>query len=84
MKNNFVQQFFLLINPVWNLSPIHTMADSDLADFCQIHYITKFFFLNNNMYTHTSLTVSSIIMPLWVGASKNNLRISNTPINKKK
>ena len=73
MKNNFVEQFFVLINPVWNLSPIHTMADSNLADFCQIHYIPNIFFLNNNMYTHTSLTVSSIIMPGWVGASKNNL-----------
>ena len=29
--------------------------------------------LNYNMYTHTSLTVSSTIMPGCVDASKNNL-----------
>ena len=43
MKDIFVEQFFVLINPVWNLSPVHTMAESDLADFCQIHYIPKNF-----------------------------------------
>ena len=71
MKDIFVEQFFVLINPVWYLSPVHTMTDSDLADFGQILYLK--ISLNNNMYTHTSLTVSSIIMPYWVGASKNNL-----------
>ena len=50
MKVIFVEQFFVLINPVWDLSPV-----------------------NNNIYIHTSLTVSSIIMPGWVEASKNNL-----------
>ena len=81
MKDIFVEQFFVLINPVWDLSPVHTMTDSDLAEFdsiCQ-HYLK----ISLNMYTHTSLTVSSIIMPRWVGASKNNFNISNTPINKK-
>ena len=58
------------------------MADSDLADFDQIQYLK--ISLNNNMYSNTSLTVLSIIMPRWVEASKNNLSVSNTPINKKK
>ena len=71
MKDIFVEQFFVLINPVWDLSPVHTMTDSDLADFGQILYLK--ISLNNNMYTHTSLTISSIIMPCCVGASKNNL-----------
>ena len=66
MKDIFVKQFFVLINPVWNSSPVHTMTD-----FGQIHYLK--ISLNNNMYTHTSLTVSSIIMFSWVGASKNIL-----------
>ena len=66
MKDIFVEQFFVLTNPVWHSSPVHNMTD-----FGQIHYLK--ISLNNNMYTHTSLTVSSIIMPGWVGASKNNL-----------
>ena len=41
-----------------------------MTDFGQIHYLK--IYLNNNMYKHTSLTVSSNIMPDWVGASKNN------------
>ena len=69
MKDIFVEQFFVLINPVWDLSPVHTMTD--LEDFGQIHYLK--ISLRNNMYTHTSLTVSSIIMPSWIGSSKNNL-----------
>ena len=56
MKDIFVEQFFVLINPVWDLSPLHAMTDSDLADFGQIFYLK--ISLNNNMYTHTSLTVS--------------------------
>ena len=80
MKDIFVEQFFVLINPVWDLSPAHTMVDTDLADFDQIHYLKISL---NNMYTHNSLTISSIIMPRWVGASKNNFSISDTPINKK-
>ena len=66
MKDIFVEQFFVLINPVWDSSPVHTMTD-----FGQIHYLK--ISLNNNMYTHTSLTVSSTIMPHWVGALKHNL-----------
>ena len=66
MKDIFVEQFFILTNPVWDLSLVHTMTD-----FVLIHYLK--IPLKNNMYTHTSLTVSSIIMPSWVGASKNNL-----------
>ena len=69
MKDTFAEQFFVLINPVWDLSPVHTMTD--LEDFGQIHYLK--ISLKNNMYTHTSLTVSSIIMPSWIGSSKNNL-----------
>ena len=69
MKNILVEQFFLLINPVWDLLPVYTMAD--LVDFGSIHYLE--ISLNNDVYTHTSLTVSSIIMAGWVGASKNNL-----------
>ena len=42
-----------------------------MTDFGQIHYLK--IYLNNNMYTHTSMAVSSIIMPGWLGASKNNL-----------
>ena len=57
------------------------MVDTDLADFDQIHYLKISL---NNMYTHNSLTISSIIMPRWAGASKNNFSISDTPINKKK
>ena len=81
MKDIFVDKFFVLINPVWDLSPVHTMDDSGLADFGQIHYVKVS--LSNNMYTNTSLTVTSIIMPRWVGTSKNNFSISNTLINKK-
>ena len=66
MKDIFVEQFFVLTNPVWHSSPVHNMTD-----FGQIHYLK--ISLNNNMYTHTSLTVSSIIMPGWVGALKHNL-----------
>ena len=69
LKDIFVEQFFVLINPVSYLSPVHTMTG--LADFGQIYYLK--ISLNDNMYTHTSLTVSSIIMAGWVGASKNNL-----------
>ena len=82
MKDIFAEQFLALINPVWDLSPVHTMADSDLADFDQIQYLK--ISLSNNMYSNTSLTVLSIIMLRWVEASKNNLSVSNTPINKKK
>ena len=42
-----------------------------MTDFGQIHYLK--IFLNNNMYTHTSLTVLQIIMSGWLGASKNCL-----------
>ena len=66
MKDIFVEQFFVLTNPVWDSSPVHNMTD-----FGQIHYLK--ISLNNNMYTHTSLTVSSSIMPGWVGALKHNL-----------
>ena len=66
MKDIFVQQSFVLINPVWDSSLVHNMTD-----FGQIHYLKNS--LNNNMYKHTSLTVSSNIMPDCVGASKNNL-----------
>ena len=65
MKDIFVEQFFILTNPVLDLSLVHTMTD-----FVLIHYLK--IPLKNNMYTHTSLAVSSIIMPSW-GASKNNL-----------
>ena len=68
MKDIFVEQFFVLINPVWELSPAYNMTD-----FGQIHYIK--ISLNNNMYTNTRLTVSSFIKPGWVGASKNNLAL---------
>ena len=68
MKDILVEQFFVSINPVWDLSPVHTMVDSDLADFDQIQYLK--ISLNNNMYTNTSLTVSSSITPRWVGVSK--------------
>ena len=40
---------------------------ADLVKFGQIDYPK--ISVNNNMNTHTSLTVSSIIMPSWVGAS---------------
>ena len=66
MKDIFLEQFFLLINPVWDSSLVYTMTD-----FGQIHYLK--ISLNNNMYAHPGLAVSSIIMPGWVGASKNNL-----------
>ena len=63
----FVEEFLFLIDPVWDSSPALTMTD-----FGQTHYLK--ISLNNNMYTHTSLlSVSSIIMPGWAGASKNNL-----------
>ena len=38
MKDIFAEQFFVLINPVWDLSPAHTMtdlADSLTKNFCQ-------------------------------------------------
>ena len=66
MKYIFVEQLFVLINPVWDSAHVHTMTD-----FGQIHYLK--FSLNKNIYTHANLTVSSIIMSGWVGASKNNL-----------
>ena len=67
MNDIFVEQFFVLINLVWdNLSPAHNMTD-----FGQIYYLK--ISPNNNIYTHATLTISSIIMPGWVGASKNNL-----------
>ena len=56
MKDIFVQQSFVLINPVWDSSLVYNMTD-----FGQIHYLK--ISLNNNMYKHTSLTVSSNIMP---------------------
>ena len=79
MKDIFAEQFFVLINPVWDSLPVH-----NTTDFRQIHYLK--ISLNNNMYTHTSLTVSSIIIPGWVGASKNNLAsvILQSPKNFKK
>ena len=55
MKDVFVEQFFVLINTVWDLPPIHTMTVSDLTDFGQILYLK--ISLTNNMYTHTNLTV---------------------------
>ena len=82
LKDIVVEQFFVLINPVSDLSPVHTMTG--LADFGQIYYLK--ISLNDNMYTHISLTVSSIIMPGWVGASKNNLAsviLQSTKKNKK-
>ena len=60
MKDILVEQLFVLINPVWDLSPDHTMTDSGLPNFGQILY--QKLSLNNNMYTHTSMTLSSIIM----------------------
>ena len=59
MKDIIVEQSFVLINPAYDLSPVHTMTD--LADFDQINYLK--ISLNNNMYTQTSLTVSSITVP---------------------
>ena len=53
---------------------------TDLADFDQIDFL-KFFL--NNVCTHTSLTVLSIIMSGWVGASKNNLASLITQSTKK-
>ena len=53
---------------------------TDLADFDQIDFLN--FFLNN-VCTHTSLTVLSIIMSGWVGASKNNLASLITQSTKK-
>ena len=49
MKDIFVEQFFVLINPVWDLSPVDTITDSDLADFGQILHLE--ISLNNNMHT---------------------------------
>ena len=47
MKDIFVEQFFVLINPVWDLSPVvHTMTD--LTDFGQIYYLE--ISLNSSMY----------------------------------
>ena len=46
MKDIFVEQFFVLINPVWDSSPVHTMTE-----FGQSHYLK--IYLNNNMYTDT-------------------------------
>ena len=34
MKDTFVEQFFVLVNPIWDSSPVHTMAE-----FGQIHYL---------------------------------------------
>ena len=48
-KDIFVEQFFVLINPVWDLSPVDTITDSDLADFGQILHLE--ISLNNNMHT---------------------------------
>ena len=45
MKDISAEQFFVLINLVWDLSPVHTMTD--LEDFGQIHYLK--ISLNNNM-----------------------------------
>ena len=47
MNDTFVEQFFVLTNPVWDSSPVHNMTDFD-----QIHYLK--ISLNNNMYTHKS------------------------------
>ena len=68
MKDIFVEQFLILINLVWVSSPVHNKTDLG-----QIHY--RKISLSNNIYTHTSLTVSLIIMSScsWVGFSKNNL-----------
>ena len=44
-----------------------------MTDFVQIHYLK--ISVNNNMYTHTSLPISSIIMPGWIGATKINLEL---------
>ena len=76
MKDIFVEQLLFLINPVQDSSPVNSMTD-----FGQIHYLRTS--LNNNMYTHTSLTVSSIIMPGWIGASKNNLALAILQSKKK-
>ena len=46
MKDTFVEQFFVLINPVWDSIPIHTMTE-----FGKIHYLK--ISLNNNMYADT-------------------------------
>ena len=46
MKDIFVEQFFVLINPVWDSSPVHNMTE-----FGQIHY--QKISLNNNMYVDT-------------------------------
>ena len=43
MKYIFVEQFFVLINPVWDSSPVYTMTEFD-----QIHYLK--FPGNNIMY----------------------------------
>ena len=42
MKDIFVEQLFVLINPVWDSSHVHTMTD-----FGQIHYLKTS--LSNNM-----------------------------------
>ena len=49
-----------------------------MTDFGQIHYLK--ISLNSNMYTHTSLTVSSIIISGWVGAVAE--RKSRGPLGK--
>ena len=44
----FDEKFFVLINPLVDLSPVHIMTD--LTDFRQIDYLK--ISVNNNMYTH--------------------------------
>ena len=48
MKDIFVEQFFALINPAYQSSPVHTMPD--LIDLGQIYQLK--IYLNNNMHTH--------------------------------
>ena len=65
MKDIFVEQLFVLINPVWDSLPVHTMTEFLPNSLLKIS-------LNVNMYVDTGLAVSSI-MSGWVGTSKNNL-----------
>ena len=46
MKDIFVEQFFVSINPVWDSSPVYTMTEFD-----QVHYLK--ISPNNNMCADT-------------------------------
>ena len=46
MKDIFVEQFFVLINPVLDSTPAHTITEFGQSDYPKIS-------LNNNMYADT-------------------------------